>query len=146
MRVQVTSVAIYRSPAVILVFMWLQVAVITLGAHGLVYLSATGRVELVAAERVQAVDTTGAGDAFVGALAFYLSRFSLLPDADGTVKAARASTSSASSSVSTVGATGSALTLREVLRRAAFVATQSVTRAGSQTSSMRGELPDALFQ
>ena len=39
------------------------------------------RCEHVAAPQVQAVDTTGAGDAFVGSLAFFLADGRLLPDA-----------------------------------------------------------------
>jgi ribokinase len=43
-------------------------AVLTLGAHGVVW-SAGGQVGRLAAHRVNVVDTTGAGDAFVGNLA-----------------------------------------------------------------------------
>jgi len=43
-------------------------AVLTLGAHGVVW-SAGGRVGQLVAHRVEVVDTTGAGDAFVGNLA-----------------------------------------------------------------------------
>ncbi|XP_063230571.1 ribokinase-like [Bacillus rossius redtenbacheri] len=49
-------------------------AVITLGARGAVLASrADRRVVHVSAPRVTAVDTTGAGDMFVGALAYYLA-------------------------------------------------------------------------
>jgi ribokinase len=43
--------------------------VVTLGARGACYLLGTGTLALVEAPRVTAVDTTGAGDAFVGAFA-----------------------------------------------------------------------------
>lgn len=46
--------------------------VVTLGAAGAVLVEA-GRVERLAASRVRAVDTTGAGDAFVGAFAVGLA-------------------------------------------------------------------------
>jgi ribokinase len=43
--------------------------VVTLGAHGACYLRGSGTLALVEPPRVTAVDTTGAGDAFVGAFA-----------------------------------------------------------------------------
>ncbi|XP_065183849.1 ribokinase-like [Sycon ciliatum] len=50
--------------------------VVTLGAQGVVY-TERGKpgTHHVAAETVKAVDTTGAGDAFVGALAFFLAKY-----------------------------------------------------------------------
>ncbi|MCW2756847.1 MAG: ribokinase [Nocardioidaceae bacterium] len=54
--------------------------VVTLGAEGAVVASADGVVRL-AAHRVEAVDTTGAGDAFVGALAAELAAGRSLADA-----------------------------------------------------------------
>lgn len=51
-----------------------QVVVITLGAEGCMMVSQTDPVpKHVHTEKVKAVDTTGAGDSFVGALAFYLA-------------------------------------------------------------------------
>jgi ribokinase len=47
--------------------------VVTLGARGAALVSESGSVERVGATAVTAVDTTGAGDAFVGAFAFGLA-------------------------------------------------------------------------
>ena len=47
--------------------------VLTLGAHGAALATATGDVERFPATQVRAVDTTGAGDAFVGAFAVGLA-------------------------------------------------------------------------
>ncbi|XP_065783301.1 ribokinase isoform X2 [Muntiacus reevesi] len=56
-----------------------QVVIITLGAEGCVMLSQTEPVpKHIPTEKVKAVDTTGAGDSFVGALAFYLAYYSNL--------------------------------------------------------------------
>ncbi|XP_077008596.1 ribokinase isoform X1 [Tamandua tetradactyla] len=53
-----------------------QVALITLGAEGCVMLSQTDPVpKHIPTEKVKAVDTTGAGDSFVGALAFYMAYY-----------------------------------------------------------------------
>uniref|UniRef100_A0A250XYD9 Ribokinase n=1 Tax=Castor canadensis TaxID=51338 RepID=A0A250XYD9_CASCN len=53
-----------------------QVVVITLGAAGCVTLSQMEPVpKHIPTETVKAVDTTGAGDSFVGALAFYLAYY-----------------------------------------------------------------------
>ena len=46
---------------------------ITLGSRGAAVVSRDGSVARVPAERVKAIDTTGAGDAFVGAFAFGLA-------------------------------------------------------------------------
>ncbi|MFJ9854029.1 ribokinase [Streptomyces sp. NPDC101150] len=54
--------------------------VITLGGEGALVLDASGLSE-VPGVRVKAVDTTGAGDAFTGALATRLARGDALPDA-----------------------------------------------------------------
>ncbi|XP_051026918.1 ribokinase isoform X1 [Acomys russatus] len=57
-----------------------QVVVITLGASGCVALSQEEPVpKHIPTEAVKAVDTTGAGDSFVGALAFYLAYYPNLP-------------------------------------------------------------------
>ncbi|XP_036728766.1 ribokinase isoform X2 [Balaenoptera musculus] len=53
-----------------------RVVIITLGAEGCVMLSQTEPVpKHIPTENVKAVDTTGAGDSFVGALAFYLAYY-----------------------------------------------------------------------
>jgi ribokinase len=48
-------------------------SVVTLGSKGAVYVSADGQIQYAAAPQVTAVDTTGAGDAFVGSFAFALA-------------------------------------------------------------------------
>jgi len=48
-------------------------SVITLGSKGAVYISADGPIQYASAPQVTAVDTTGAGDAFVGSFAFALA-------------------------------------------------------------------------
>jgi ribokinase len=55
-------------------------AVITLGANGAVY-AESDTIEHVSSPEVEVVDTTGAGDAFVGALAVKLADGSSLKDA-----------------------------------------------------------------
>lgn len=54
--------------------------VVTLGERGCLLATAGGLLELPG-EKVEAVDTTGAGDAFVGSLAFFLARGIPLADA-----------------------------------------------------------------
>jgi ribokinase len=48
-------------------------SVVTLGSKGAVYISADGHIQHASAPQVTAVDTTGAGDAFVGSFAFALA-------------------------------------------------------------------------
>jgi ribokinase len=48
-------------------------SIVTLGSKGAVYVSADGQIQYAAAPQVTAVDTTGAGDAFVGSFAFALA-------------------------------------------------------------------------
>lgn len=54
--------------------------IVTLGSRGALLLDEQGR-HFVAAETVQAIDSTGAGDAFVGSLAFFLASGLALRDA-----------------------------------------------------------------
>jgi ribokinase len=63
--------------------------VCTLGERGALYVS-DDEVVLVPAERVDALDTTGAGDAFVGSLAFFVARGLAVPEA--MARAARIAT------------------------------------------------------
>jgi ribokinase len=48
-------------------------SIVTLGSQGAVYISPDGQLMKVAAPKVTAVDTTGAGDAFVGTFAYSLA-------------------------------------------------------------------------
>jgi len=48
-------------------------SIVTLGSQGAVYISADGQLTKVSAPKVTAVDTTGAGDAFVGAFTYSLA-------------------------------------------------------------------------
>lgn len=48
-------------------------SIVTLGSQGAVYISADGQLTKVGAPKVSAVDTTGAGDAFVGTFAYSLA-------------------------------------------------------------------------
>jgi ribokinase len=48
-------------------------SIVTLGSQGAVYVSANGQLTKVCAPKVTAVDTTGAGDAFVGTFAYSLA-------------------------------------------------------------------------
>jgi ribokinase len=48
-------------------------SIVTLGSKGAVYISADGKIHHATAPKVTAVDTTGAGDSFVGSFAFGLA-------------------------------------------------------------------------
>lgn len=48
-------------------------SIVTLGSEGAVYISPQGELHRVSAPKVSAVDTTGAGDSFVGSFAYSLS-------------------------------------------------------------------------
>jgi ribokinase len=76
-----------------------RAVVVTLGAEGAVVVQGE-RAERIASPRVQAVDTTGAGDAFCGALA------QALADGATLVEAARWAVRAAAVSVTRVGAQG----------------------------------------
>ena len=81
--------------------------VVTVGAEGAVVVDAD-RVEVVAVPEVEAVDTTGAGDAFCGALADALARDATL------VEAARWAAAAAALSVTRLGAQGGMPTAEQV--------------------------------
>ncbi|CAL9662666.1 Ribokinase [Actinosynnema sp. ALI-1.44] len=83
-------------------------AVVTLGGRGAAVVTSEGVVE-VPAPAVDVVDTTGAGDAFAGALAFGLSR------GDSLVQAARFAARVAATSVTRAGAQPSYPRADEVL-------------------------------
>lgn len=109
-----------------------RVVCVTMGAAG-VLLSARGglRTHVPAVTVARVVDTTGAGDAFSGALAFF---YAGLSGARGAAVAADGS-----------GGIEWPL-LVEAARRACYVAAVSVTRRGTQSSyPARAELPAALF-
>ena len=83
--------------------------VLTLGEQGALMLTAT-ESEYVSALTVDAVDTTGAGDAFCGALATALASGEALRTAVGFANAAGAA------AVTVVGATPSMPTLAKIAR------------------------------
>lgn len=102
-----------------------RAVVMTLGSKGcLIAIQGEDSLTHVPAAHVaHVVDTTGAGDAFSGALAYFYAQ--LLP-------------------AGTTGIHGA--TLIEAARRAAFVAADSVTKKGTQKSyPSRAELPSDLF-
>ncbi|ELK27361.1 Ribokinase [Myotis davidii] len=72
----VSSPADAGKAALVLLERGCRVVIITLGAAGCVLLSQAEPVpKYIPTEKVKAVDTTGAGDSFVGALAFYLAYY-----------------------------------------------------------------------
>lgn len=77
-----------------------KTVIITLGSRGALVAQAGQPPQHLGAERVEAVDTTGAGDAFVGALAYFLACVPELP----LLEAARRSVRIASYSVLREGA------------------------------------------
>jgi len=85
---------------------------LTLGSRGAALVSAEGAVERVPATRVQAMDTTGAGDAFVGAFAVGLA---------------------------------AGLSERAAVRLGIACASDSVTRAGTQSSFASREVAAMLL-
>ncbi|WP_053732035.1 ribokinase [Nocardia sp. NRRL S-836] len=58
-----------------------EAAIVTLGSRGVAVVAASGTVEVPAVEVAEVVDTTGAGDAFAGALSARLAAGDPLPDA-----------------------------------------------------------------
>ena len=92
-----------------------QVAMVTLGGNGVVYLDDAGDLTHVPCNKVTAVDTTGAGDAFIGALASLMARG------------------------------GKFLKFREKVRLSCAVASESVTRQGTQSSYPDEKFLDGLL-
>lgn len=76
---------------------------LTLGPRGVLLAARDGRPQLVPTEPVRAVDTTGAGDAFVGSLAYFLACRPALPLPEAASRACRL----ASLTVTRPGAQGS---------------------------------------
>ncbi|XP_073647588.1 ribokinase isoform X2 [Tursiops truncatus] len=73
---EVSSPSDAGKAALVLMERGCQVVIITLGAEGCVMMSQKEPVpKHIPTENVKAVDTTGAGDSFVGALAFYLAYY-----------------------------------------------------------------------
>ncbi|XP_002125817.2 ribokinase-like isoform X1 [Ciona intestinalis] len=74
--ISVTDTESGKKAAEVLVKKGCQIGIVTLGQNGCVFAEkSTNKVVHVPAPAVKPVDTTGAGDAFTGALAFYLARF-----------------------------------------------------------------------
>ncbi|XP_048507800.1 bifunctional ribokinase/ribose-5-phosphate isomerase A-like [Athalia rosae] len=90
--------------------------ILTLGAHGAVYASKENKnIIHVLAEQVKAIDTTGAGDAFLGAFAYFAAYHPDLP-------------------------------IEEKLKRACYIASQTVLRIGTQSNfPYQKELPAKFF-
>jgi ribokinase len=65
--------ALPTSDAVLKSFRLGKNSIVTLGSQGAVHISADGQITKVSAPKVIAVDTTGAGDAFVGTFAYSLA-------------------------------------------------------------------------
>ncbi|MGZ3141592.1 ribokinase [Lentzea chajnantorensis] len=85
-----------------------EAAIVTLGSRGVAVVAEGGTVEVPAVEVAEVVDTTGAGDAFAGALSARLAAGDTLPDA------ARYAVKVAALSVTKAGAQPSYPTAAEV--------------------------------
>ncbi|XP_037085182.1 ribokinase-like isoform X2 [Pollicipes pollicipes] len=91
----VRSVAEAETAAAALLRRGCRAVIVTLGAQGAVY-AAPGQAAMhVPAERAErVVDTTGAGDAFLGALGYFLACVPALPVREAIVRACRIATDS----------------------------------------------------
>ncbi|KAL4711089.1 hypothetical protein ACJJTC_009460 [Scirpophaga incertulas] len=87
-----------------------EIIIITLGEKGALYVSKTEPPTHVLCDAIVPVDTTGAGDAFVGALATYIIRYKDKP-------------------------------LHQLIGAACEVASESVTKEGTQTSYPSNHIP-----
>ena len=81
-----------------------EVVIITLGGEGLVYATASGGVGRVEAKKVKVVDTTAAGDTFVGAYAVKRASHTGRSDEFDFKAALEFATLAASKSVEKIGA------------------------------------------
>jgi ribokinase len=105
--IAIMDVASAERAAVVLAGKGVKTVIVTLGAEGALLLE-EGRVDLVAAPVVKAVDTTAAGDVFCGALAVALAEGRVVKEAVGWA------CSAAALSVTRMGAQPSAPTRAEV--------------------------------
>lgn len=112
--IAVTNLESADRAAEVLLRKGVQNVLITLGSRG-VYIRTEGRSEIVPAYKVDAVDTTGAGDAFNGGLLTALAEGKSLPDA------VRFANALAALSVQRLGTTASMPTREEI---DAFIAAQ----------------------
>ncbi|WP_430647208.1 ribokinase [Agromyces sp. GXS1127] len=108
------SVAAWRDAAASVVGTLARSVVVTLGARGAVAADAGGAWS-VAAPEVEAIDTTGAGDAATGALAAMLAEGRSLPDAVRVAVAAGAIAVQARGTVDSYAARAEILTLADRL-------------------------------
>jgi len=120
---------------------------VTLGPAGVALAGEGGRAARVRAPRVAApLDTTGAGDCFAGALAFFYAELAAAP-AWGAPAAPAGAPAGGGEGGAPRAAPVDWRCLVEAARRAAYVAAVSVTRRGAQASyAARSDLPAALFE
>ena len=107
--IAIVDVAGAERAAAVLAGKGVKTVIVTLGSEGALLLE-DGRVDLVAAPVVKAVDTTAAGDVFCGALAVALAEGKVVKEAVGWA------CSAAALSVTRMGAQPSAPTRKEVDR------------------------------
>lgn len=109
--IEVTDLKTAQQAADALLDSGVKIVIITLGSQGALVAAEKGKGEHIPATKVEAVDTTAAGDAFSGALAVGLGR-EMEP-----AEAARFAAAVAAISVTKMGAQPSLPTLKEVLSR-----------------------------
>lgn len=107
-----------------------QNAIITMGARGVFVAEAGGERRLIAGHKVKAVDSTGAGDVFNGALAVAIGEGRPLMEAAVFANAA------AAISVTRPGAQASAPTRKEIEQ---FLATGQLPRSASRNGVEEGQ-------